>query len=49
MLRIFWVYWDEKGSLVTVNWEAFEAPKSIGGLGLGNIHLKNLGLLTKWW
>lgn len=26
-----------------------EAPKLLGEPGIGNIHFKNLGLLTKWW
>lgn len=32
-----------------VNWESLEAPMMLGGLGVGNLNLKNLGLLTKWW
>lgn len=24
-------------------------PKDLGGLGFGNIKIKNLGLLEKWW
>lgn len=34
---------------MTVCWESLEAPKFIGGLGFGNLQLKNLGLLSKWW
>lgn len=26
-----------------------EAPKELGGLGIGFIRMKNLGLLLKWW
>lgn len=30
-------------------WRLMEAPIEFGGLGLGDIRLKNLGLLSKWW
>lgn len=32
-----------------VKWSSIELPKSLGGLGIGNILHKNLILLFKWW
>lgn len=34
---------------MTISWDSFKAPKELGGLDLGNLSPKNLGLLTKWW
>lgn len=45
--RFFWGGNDEVRKLVTVSWKSMEALKEFGGLGLTNIHLKNLGLLSK--
>lgn len=33
----------------SVKWSSIELPKSLGGLGVGNILYKNLVLLFKWW
>lgn len=35
--------------MATVPWERIIAPKYLGGIGLGSLKLKNLGLLVKWW
>lgn len=32
-----------------INWASIELPKNLGGLGVGNILIKNLILLFKWW
>lgn len=32
-----------------IKWSSIELPKSLGGLGVGNILYKNLVLLFKWW
>lgn len=39
----------ENRKLATVGWKEMEAPIKFGGLGFGNIELRNLGLLMKWW
>lgn len=33
----------------SVSWSSIELPKELGGLGVGNILMKNLILLFKWW
>jgi len=32
-----------------VKWEIIQRPKKVGGLGIGNLLLKNAALLFKWW
>lgn len=34
---------------MTTQWRKLAAPKEMGGLGIGDLKLKNLGLLLKWW
>lgn len=38
---------DQNNKLITVAWKMIEAPKDFGGLGVGSLKLKNLGLLVK--
>ena len=40
---------EEKKTFPIVKWYSIELPKELGGLGVGNIMLKNLILLFKWW
>lgn len=47
--KFYWGSCEEKKALMTVNLESLEAPRSLGGLEFGIIHIGNLGLLTKWW
>lgn len=47
--NFLWGSNSEKQKVITTSWRNMEAPKSLGGLGFGNIHIKNLGLLYKWW
>ena len=35
--------------ILLVSWEVIEKPKNEGGLGVGNLVVKNLALLFKWW
>lgn len=48
--RFFWGV-DTNGvrSTPAVKWSSVELPKSLGGLGVGNILHKNLMLFFKWW
>lgn len=32
-----------------MSWSKIEALKDLGGLEFGNIKIKNLGLIAKWW
>ena len=32
-----------------VKWEVVQRPKKLGGLGVGDIVVKNVALLFKWW
>jgi len=32
-----------------VKWEVMQKPKKFGGLGVGDLLLKNTALLFKWW
>lgn len=34
--------------LAPVSWDSIKHPKAMGGLGVGDIQHKNLGLLCKW-
>lgn len=34
---------------MTMDQKSIENPKYLGGMGIGNIHLKNFEILSKWW
>ena len=45
-------FWGEKTGdqfCPLVNWELIQHPKKLGGLGVGDIVIKNATLLVKWW
>ena len=45
----WWIEGDSgKNRLPPVAWHLIELLKSLGGLGIGSIHQKNLALLAKW-
>lgn len=46
--RFFWGGDSENRKLSTVCWDDISSPKALGGLGLGSIKMRNLGLLMKW-
>ena len=46
--RFLWNGNSTKRAMPIVAWNIIELPKSLGGLGIGNIHQKNAGLLFKW-
>lgn len=47
--NFFWGVKNESKGVHPIKWNELEAPISFGGLGLGNLKIKNLGLLFKWW
>lgn len=47
--HFFWSGSREKRRMATVAWPMLEAPKNLGGLGFGNLKIKNLGLMAKWF
>ncbi|KAL4293935.1 hypothetical protein AHAS_Ahas18G0177800 [Arachis hypogaea] len=48
--RFFWSKTDGGKGMPTVKWSVVQKPKKQGGLGVGDISLKNTALLFKlWW
>ncbi|KAL4286876.1 hypothetical protein AHAS_Ahas19G0130000 [Arachis hypogaea] len=47
--RFFWGKVDGGKGMPTVKWSVVQKPKNQGGLGIGDISLKNTALLFKWW
>lgn len=47
--RFLWGGKDGKKYLTTVKWKTLAAPKDYGGFGIGDIRMKNLDSLLKWW
>ena len=39
----------ERKALPPMAWQQIQLPKELGGLNVGNLLLKNTGLLFKWW
>lgn len=35
--------------MATVSWKQIQLPKEAGGLGVGDLLLKNTTMLFKWW
>ena len=47
--RFLWCGSDTNRVSALVKWEVVQRPKAQGGLGVGDILLKNAALLFKWW
>ncbi|XP_016204098.1 uncharacterized protein LOC107644684 [Arachis ipaensis] len=47
--RFFWSREDGSSGMAMVKWEVVQAPKRLGGLGVGDALLRNTALLFKWW
>ncbi|XP_057740275.1 uncharacterized protein LOC130957436 [Arachis stenosperma] len=47
--RFFWGKDDGRSSMALVKWEVIQAPKKLGGLGVGDVVVRNTALLFKWW
>ncbi|GJY12295.1 hypothetical protein Tco_0381604 [Tanacetum coccineum] len=46
--RFFWGFKDSQRGISWVKWKSMLLDPDKGGLGMGSIHAKNLGLLGKW-
>ncbi|GJV10925.1 RNA-directed DNA polymerase, eukaryota, reverse transcriptase zinc-binding domain protein [Tanacetum coccineum] len=46
--RFFWGFKDSQRGISWVKWKSVLLDKESGGLGVGCLHSKNLGLLGKW-
>ncbi|XP_057760737.1 uncharacterized protein LOC130981133 [Arachis stenosperma] len=40
---------DERNHIALVKWKVVQAPKKLGGFGVGNAMVRNTTLLFKWW
>ncbi|XP_052114148.1 uncharacterized protein LOC127745457 [Arachis duranensis] len=47
--RFFWGKDDGRPGMALVKWELVQAPKKLGGLGVGYAVVHNAALLFKWW
>ena len=47
--RFFWSNKERGKFSPLVNWEVVQMPKNLGGLGVGDVLMKNAALLFKWW
>ena len=47
--KFFWGSKENGRNLPLISWEVIQRPKKFGGLGVGNLVLKNAALLFKWW
>ena len=47
--KFFWGKTGGGSGVPLVSWEVIEKPKNAGGLGVGNLVIKNSTLLFKWW
>ncbi|XP_020972640.1 uncharacterized protein LOC107627573 [Arachis ipaensis] len=47
--RFLWSKEEGRNGLALVKWEVVQAPKKLGGLGVGDAVVRNSALLFKWW
>lgn len=47
--NVFWKGDKKKKGLPLISWETIQKLKSLGGLGVDSLIIKNAGLLFKWW
>ncbi|XP_057759956.1 uncharacterized protein LOC130980285 [Arachis stenosperma] len=47
--RFLWSKEDGTNGILLVKWEMVQAPKKLGGLGVGDALIRNASLLFKWW
>ena len=47
--KFFWRKSGGGSGIPLINREVIEKPKSVSGLGVGNLVVKNSALLFKWW
>ena len=47
--RFFWFSDARRRGILLVAWETIQKLKELGGLGVGDLVIKNAILLFKWW
>ncbi|QHO17517.1 Putative ribonuclease H protein [Arachis hypogaea] len=47
--NFMWCKENGNSGIPMVKWELVQAPKKVGGLGVGDAMLRNTALLFKWW
>ena len=47
--NFLWASDDKRRGIPLVNWKIIQKPKNFGGLGVGDLFIKNNALLFKWW
>nr|XP_025638133.1 uncharacterized protein LOC112733407 [Arachis hypogaea] len=47
--RFLWSREDGRYGMALVKWEVVQAPKRLGGLGVGDAVIRNTTLMFKWW
>ncbi|XP_072061954.1 uncharacterized protein [Arachis hypogaea] len=47
--RFLWSKEGGRTGMALVKWEVVQAPKRLGGLGVGDAVIRNTALLFKWW
>ena len=47
--NFFWGGREGKKAIPLVKWKIIQRPKRMGGLGVGDIIIKNAAMLFKWW
>ncbi|XP_016182625.1 uncharacterized protein LOC107624684 [Arachis ipaensis] len=47
--RFLWSKDDGSNGMALVKWEVVQAPKKLGGLGVGDAMVRNTAMLFKWW
>lgn len=49
MRDFLWEGIEKNSSTHLVSWDIISKPKEDGGLGIGNLTIRNKALLGKWW
>jgi len=47
--RFLWSGKKDNRCTTLIKWEVVQRPKDQGGLGVGDLLIKNVALLFKWW
>ena len=47
--NFFWGSNQSRRGIPLISWEVIQKPKHLGGLGVGDLVVKNAALLFKWW
>ena len=47
--KFVWGKSSNKSCIPTIKWEQIQLPKEFGGLGIGDLMMKNATMLFKWW